>query len=80
MFLLTHLLRGVTEKADDGKGKQEVSTHTPLARCDVFVSSGLPGHDVSTHTPLARCDIPDNIPFLLPKVSTHTPLARCDDN
>ncbi len=34
-----------------------VSTHTPLARCDLRINQVIMVYLVSTHTPLARCDM-----------------------
>ena len=38
-FLLTHLLRGVTRIARYRKHSVNISTHTPLARCDKIACS-----------------------------------------
>ena len=56
-----------------------ISTHTPLARRDIFGWGGLHGApDISTHTPLARRDEETirHCDDLI--ISTHTPLARRD--
>ena len=78
MFLLTHLLRGVTIAIIIVLNLVIVSTHTPPARCD----SRSPRHQqslpVSTHTPPARCDMKSVYRHSMMDVSTHTPPARCD--
>ena len=39
-----------------------ISTHTPLARCDLDRIQRLrPVYAISTHTPLARCDMDNAI-------------------
>ena len=38
------------------KPKQPISTHAPLARCDLVKSLMLSVPTISTHAPLARCD------------------------
>ncbi len=51
-----------------------ISTHTPLARCDVAEYADWEDDTISTHTPLARCDgtlmakIPRGLNF-----NSHTP-------
>ena len=78
-FLLTHLLRGVTEGSKFWFNCNPVSTHTPLARCDLDNNRAKDGDIVSTHTPLARCDGNQHECGHHDGVSTHTPLARCDN-
>ena len=55
-FLLTRLMRGVTECINKMVKDFEISTHTPHARRDgavvVYGSEGI----ISTHTPHARRD------------------------
>ena len=55
-----------------------ISTHAPLARCDITVVSPSQFGEISTHAPLARCDkkVLTGVFNLL--ISTHAPLARCD--
>ena len=56
-FLLTHLLRGATTFDESGEAAKIISTHAPLARCDVRIFSSIPRPPwISTHAPLARCD------------------------
>ena len=55
-FQLTHLLRGATSATGPGVGPCAISTHAPLARCDMLrLFQFLPSF-ISTHAPLARCD------------------------
>ena len=78
-FLLTHLLRGATSNIDSfAKSKAAISTHAPLARCDVMQNSEIISLFISTHAPLARCDYGEKQGFLFYNISTHAPLARCD--
>ena len=56
MFQLTHLLRGATGMVDVPAPHPLVSTHAPLARCDVTQPVDVTVETVSTHAPLARCD------------------------
>ena len=62
-FLLTHLLRGVTCRCCFRSILLEISTHTPLARCDTGYGIGLGLDGISTHTPLARCDLAGSVTF-----------------
>ena len=55
-FLLTHLLRGATSCPHAGNGATNISTHAPLARCDVCNICQVTIQSISTHAPLARCD------------------------
>ena len=64
------------EKPDNGE--TIISTHTPLARRDVYDFEVIDEVEISTHTPLARRDYEaDEQDFTL-EISTHTPLARRD--
>ena len=78
VFLLTHLLRGVTIQSAEPYGEFSISTHTPLARCDQDIQVATDDTAISTHTPLARCDTEPKKQTKVGKISTHTPLARCD--
>ena len=50
-FLLTHLLRGVTMAIIDMADNANISTHTPLARCDLGAGRGQHGkRDFYSHT------------------------------
>ena len=55
-----------------------ISTHAPLARCDVCGSNTWYIHNISTHAPLARCDEKHVEDVDTSLISTHAPLARCD--
>ena len=55
-----------------------ISTHTPLARRDVYKPFGLCQYVISTHTPLARRDVIKSNWQKIGQISTHTPLARRD--
>ena len=56
-FQLTHLLRGATDAPETAGRQQLISTHAPLARCDIRADMYAPGtKSISTHAPLARCD------------------------
>ena len=46
--------------------EKTISTHTPLARCDVRGDIYDFIYDISTHTPLARCDSSDSGDVLPP--------------
>ena len=57
IFQLTRLMRGVTDFTDDFEIIDNISTHTPHARRDVFYewyNKNL--IKISTHTPHARRD------------------------
>ena len=56
MFLLTCLLRGMTQRSCSRNIKTSVSTHMPLARHDVNMDAVDRPSRVSTHMPLARHD------------------------
>ena len=57
-FLLTRLLRGATAVKAQYFIGWDISTHTPLARRDVFPDmTGARIYTISTHTPLARRDL-----------------------
>ena len=60
-----------------GRGKSSISTHAPLARCDMASKLGDWIFPISTHAPLARCDMRYRI-AITQEISTHAPLARCD--
>ena len=56
-----------------------ISTHAPLARCDLVDYAQLLTTRISTHAPLARCDVEVfREHCMLCNISTHAPLARCD--
>ena len=77
-FQLTHLLRGATQHAPMANGTLLISTHAPLARCDMLCRRQNLEHCISTHAPLARCDECKTSTSLPVSISTHAPLARCD--
>ncbi len=56
-FQLTHPSRGATQRSNFSAAGSLISTHTPLAGCDLKrrVVLGMYG-GISTHTPLAGCD------------------------
>ena len=56
IFLLTHLMRGVTITIANRRVYYNISTHTPHARCDLSFFAPCWGSKISTHTPHARCD------------------------
>ena len=56
LFQLTRLMRGVTSSAIGAVELEEISTHTPHARRDVFLGAALHYLRISTHTPHARRD------------------------
>ena len=57
MFLLTCLLRGMTNECNRVFGTNWVSTHMPLARHDTVLPDNIfSTSEVSTHMPLARHD------------------------
>ncbi len=70
----------VRHKVLTGKSEpQKISTHAPLARCDVQLAQFVHiAQFISTHAPLARCDIAQVRHNCVSKISTHAPLARCD--
>ena len=55
-----------------------ISTHAPLARCDMLDTTKTEMLIISTHAPLARCDAKDGYIMCAIGISTHAPLARCD--
>ncbi len=56
-FQLTHPSRGVTQVFCVKSIQFSISTHTPLARCDLAKNADYNLiYGISTHTPLARCD------------------------
>ena len=55
-FLLTCLLRGMTEGSREERTVKGVSTHMPLARHDRYADNVISESQVSTHMPLARHD------------------------
>ena len=55
-FLLTHLLRGATSGEKLNSRTALISTHAPLARCNLRQPEGWMYSDISTHAPLARCN------------------------
>ena len=55
-FLLTCLLRGMTQDSPPRAHMHSVSTHMPLARHDSAVYGEVQNKLVSTHMPLARHD------------------------
>ena len=75
-FLLTCLLRGMTDYSITLTMSDMVSTHMPLARHDSEILAVDPSYLVSTHMPLARHD--DSLcPFscLFPRFYSH---ASCE--
>ena len=56
-FLLTHPLRGATKTAGKSMSEALISTHTPLAGCNVIFVFFVVYFVISTHTPLAGCNI-----------------------
>ena len=77
-FLLTRLLRGVTNLFVAFHDEFVISTHTPLARRDSDLTRRISGESISTHTPLARRDKDAGFSCETFVISTHTPLARRD--
>ena len=75
-FLLTCLLRGMTEKLNGGAYADIVSTHMPLARHDVKAGLVEPVGSVSTHMPLARHDGCRSVAKRLPQEFLLTCLLR----
>ena len=77
-FQLTHLLRGATQPILPGAEANKISTHAPLARCDVSTAgreSPIPYFNSRT-----SCEVrpeSDSEPSCT-GISTHAPLARCD--
>ena len=55
-FLLTYLLRGMTNVGVCIPSVTVVSTHMPLARHDEMFMTAFEDLDVSTHMPLTRHD------------------------
>ena len=55
-FLLTRLMRGVTDKQEAYLDAYKISTHTPHARRDVKDAFNGIAFGISTHTPHARRD------------------------
>ena len=55
-FQLTHLLRGATPNYLATLAMLPISTHAPLARCDLKKMKAPTINGISTHAPLARCD------------------------
>ncbi len=78
LFLLTHLMRGVTLSNE----YPNTSFGFLLTHLMRGVTNGLsalfPIIIISTHTPHARCDITSHILRFHNPISTHTPHARCD--
>ena len=58
-FLLTRLMRGVTERIGVPSADLQISTHTPHARRDRAVYELRQLSVISTHTPHARRDLGD---------------------
>ena len=56
IFQLTHLLRGATCSRKTSTSSIMISTHAPLARCDLTIYVDGFALLISTHAPLARCD------------------------
>ena len=77
-FLLTHLLRGATGEQNILDCISHISTHAPLARCNLTVLLLYQYFLISTHAPLARCN--NFTVFFKSKdvISTHAPPARCN--
>ena len=78
VFLLTCLLRGMTNALAEHDSSLQVSTHMPLARHDTLCHRAEQGIYVSTHMPLARHDFKGKVAARAYDVSTHMPLARHD--
>ena len=78
-FLLTCLLRGMTDCSRGGTYHNKISTHMPLARHDDTTHINFPSTNISTHMPLARHDGRGGAPLLDWEISTHMPLARHDE-
>ena len=55
-----------------------ISTHAPLAGCDLRFRVALKIRLISTHAPLAGCDPTTSETTLFASISTHAPLAGCD--
>ena len=55
-FLLTHLMRGATNKKGCYNPVSYISTHAPHARCDGGGLGDMILAGISTHAPHARCD------------------------
>ena len=79
-FLLTHPLRGATGLHNNGDVDYEISTHTPLAGCNIDNPSNTVLTSISTHTPLAGCNLFSVDWIYHVKISTHTPLAGCNSS
>ena len=80
IFLLTRLMRGVTEGQEVSCGIPDISTHTPHARRDEpFIVQVNHSGAISTHTPHARRDEINYLTNVIRiDISTHTPHARRD--
>ena len=59
-FLLTRLMRGVTEHITPAARMVAISTHTPHARRDLRERIKTADRIISTHTPHARRDYTEN--------------------
>ena len=55
-----------------------ISTHAPLARCNVMQLLIHMVKEISTHAPLARCNDKITKTYVVLYISTHAPLARCN--
>ena len=55
-FQPTLPVRGVTRDVESGQHTVQISTHTPRAGSDEFVSEVLDNFSISTHTPRAGSD------------------------
>ena len=80
IFLLTCLLRGMTDSSITYPATVGISTHMPLARHDVNQVIKQVQKTISTHMPLARHDCFGYTGNRGRAISTHMPLARHDQN
>ena len=79
-FQLTHLLRGATPFSRHCSSIRSISTHAPLARCDLGVTIPIENvrKDFNSRT---SCEVrPEHQRMMAEReaISTHAPLARCD--
>ena len=71
-------MRGATRWSLASGEVTPISTHAPLARCDLININWQSFATISTHAPLARCDNNGHSLLWACRISTHAPLARCD--
>ena len=78
-FQLTHLLRGATPFSRHCSSIRSISTHAPLARCDLGVTIPIENvrKDFNSRT---SCEVRPGADLRRQgrPISTHAPLARCD--